>query len=202
MLSPWKESCDKPRQRFKKQRRYFANKSPSSQSCGFSISRVWMWELDNKESWVSKNWCFQIAVLEKNWCFQIVVLEKNLEGVLNCKEIRSVNSKGNQSRIFIERTGAEVEGPVFWPLMWRADSLVKTLMLGMIEGRRRKGHRGWNGWIASLTQWTVGAKSTWWSRTGKPGVLHAVHGVRVSQTRCSDWTTPVTYYLLFILYVF
>ena len=95
---------DQPRQHIKKQRRYFANKGPSSQSYGFSSSHVWMWELDYKESWVLKNWCF--------WT---VVLEKTLESPLNCKEIQSINPKGDQSWIFIGRTDVEAETPILWP---------------------------------------------------------------------------------------
>ena len=85
-------------------RDYFANKDPSSQSYGFSSSHVWMWELDYKESWVLKNWCF--------WT---VVLEKTLETPSDCKEIQSVHPKGNQSWIFICRTVGEAETPILWP---------------------------------------------------------------------------------------
>ena len=92
------------RQHIKKQRHYFASKGPSSQSYGFSSSHVWMWELDYQESWAPKNWCF--------WT---VVLEKTLESPLDCKEIQSVNPKGNQSWIFIGRTDAETETPMLWP---------------------------------------------------------------------------------------
>ena len=85
MLAPWKKSSDKPRQGIKKQRHYFANKGPHGQSYGFSISRVWMWELDYKEGWV-----------QKNWCFWTVVLEKTLKSPLECKElIKPVNLKEN-----------------------------------------------------------------------------------------------------------
>ena len=87
-----------------KSRHYFANEDSSSQSYGFSSSQVWMWELDHKENWAPKNWCF--------W---IVVLEKTLESPLDCKEIKPVNSKGNQSWIFIGRTDAEAETPILWP---------------------------------------------------------------------------------------
>ena len=129
-LAPWKKSYDKPRQHIKKQRHYFAYKGPYSQSYGFSSSHVWIWELDHKEVWVPKNWCF--------WT---VVLEKILENSLDCKEIKPVNHKENQSWIFIGRTDAEAEAPVLWHLMWRADSLEKTLMLGKIEGRRERGRQ-------------------------------------------------------------
>jgi len=88
----------------KKQRHSFANKGPSSQGYGFSSSHVWMWELDYKESWETKNWCF--------WT---VVLEKALESPLDCKEIQPAHPKGNQSWIFIGRTDAEAETPILWP---------------------------------------------------------------------------------------
>ena len=179
MLAPRKKSYDKPRQDIKKQRHYFANKGPYSQSYGFSSSHVWMWELDPKEGWVPKN-----------WCFQTVVLEKTSESPLDCKEIQPVHPKGDQSWIFMGRTDAEAEAPIFWPpheknwligedlrvtwtarrsnqsilkeispeyslqilmlklklqyfghLMQRADSFEKTLMLGKIEGRRRRGRQ-------------------------------------------------------------
>ena len=84
ILAPWKKSYDKPRQCIEKQKHHFANKGPSSQSYGFSSSHLWIWELDNKESWVPKK-----------WCFQTVVLEKTLESPLGSKEIKSVNPKGN-----------------------------------------------------------------------------------------------------------
>ena len=103
-FAPWKKSNDQPRPHIKKQRHYFANKSPSSQSYSFSSSYLVRWELDHKEGWTPKNWCF--------W---IVVLEKTLESALDCKEIQSVNPKRNQSWILIGRTDAEVEAPTLWP---------------------------------------------------------------------------------------
>jgi len=96
MLAPWKKSYDQPRQHIQKQRHHFAKKGPRSQSCGFSSSHVWMWELGHKEGWVPKNWCF--------WT---VVLEKTLESPLDCTEIKPVNPKGSQPWIFIGRTEAE-----------------------------------------------------------------------------------------------
>jgi len=103
MLAPWKKSYDQTRQHIKKQRHYFTNKGPSNQSYGFSSSHVRMWELDYKQSWAPKNWCF--------WT---VVLEKTLESPLDFKEIQPVNSKGNQSWIFIGRTDAEAETLIIW----------------------------------------------------------------------------------------
>ena len=102
-LSDWTEL--KPRQHIKKQRHHFANKSPYSQHYGFSRSHAWMWELDHKKCWEPKN-----------WCFLIMVLENIFESPLDCKEIKPINPKGNQSWIFIGRTDAEAETPILWPL--------------------------------------------------------------------------------------
>ena len=128
------------RQHIKKQRHYFANKCLSSPGYGFSSGHVWMWELDCKESWVPKNWCF--------WT---VVLEKTLESPLDCKEIHPVHPQGNQSWIFTGRTDVEAETPILGHLMRRTDSLKKTLMPEKTEGTRRRGNRGWDGWMASPT---------------------------------------------------
>ena len=101
MLALWEKSYDQPRQHIKKQRHYFANKGPSSQRYGFSISHVWMWKLDYKEIWVPRNWCF--------WT---VVLKKTLESPLDCKEIQPVHPKGTQSRLVIGKTDTEAETPI------------------------------------------------------------------------------------------
>ena len=97
-FTPWKQGYAQHRQHITKQRHYFANKGPSSQSYGFSSSHVWMWELDYEESWAPKNWCF--------WT---VVLEKTLESPLDCKEIQSAHPKGDQSWVFIGRIDVEDE---------------------------------------------------------------------------------------------
>ena len=113
MLTPWKKSYDQPRQHTKKQRHFFANTSIQSKLCFFS-NYVWMWELDYKESWGPRNWCF--------WA---VVLGKTLESPLDCKEIQLVHPKGNQSWIYIGTTDAEAETPILWPpnaknwLIWK-----------------------------------------------------------------------------------
>ena len=135
----WKESYDQPRQHIKKQRHYFAKKILSSQGYGFSSSHVWMWELDCEESWAPKNWCF--------WT---VVLEKTLESPLDCKEIQAIHPKGNQSWIFIGKNWLELKLQYFGHLMQRTDSLGKILMLGKIDGRRR---RGWQRirWLDGIT---------------------------------------------------
>ena len=105
MFTPWKKSYDKPRQHTKRQRHHFADKGLYNQRYGFSRSHIQMWELGHKEGWAPKN-----------WCFLTMVLEKTLKSPLDCKEIKPVNSEGNQSWIFIRRTDAEVEAPILWPL--------------------------------------------------------------------------------------
>ena len=107
---------------------------------GFSSGHVWMWELDCEDSWVLKNWCF--------WT---MVLGKTLESPFDCKEIQPVHSKGDQSCMFIGRTDVKLKLQYFGRLMWRVDSLEKTLMLGGIGGRRRRGRQdemaGWLHWL-------------------------------------------------------
>ena len=137
-----------------------------------------MWELDYKESWAPKNW----------WCFWTMVLKKTLESPLDCKEIQPVDPKGNKSWIFIGSTDAEAETPSLatwcekltpWKIPW----CWKRLKAGG-EGD----NRGWDGWMASLTQWTwvcASSRSWWW--TGKPGVLLSI-SLTESQTWLSNWT--------------
>ena len=128
-----------------------------------------MWKLDHKEGWAPKNWCF--------WT---VVLEKTLESPLDCKEIKRVNPKGNQSWIFIGRTDAEAEAPVLWPhdakswlVRWDCDA-------GKDRGQEEKGMTWRDGWMASETQWTwVWACSRRWWRIGKPGILQSMGLQRV-----------------------
>ena len=128
MLTPWKESYDQPRQHIKKQRHYFANKGQSSQGYGFSSSHVWMWELDYKESWVLKNWCF--------WA---VLLEKTFESPLDYKEIQPVHPKGNQSWVFIGRTDVEAETPILWPPETKSWHIGKDPDAGKDWGQEEKG---------------------------------------------------------------
>ena len=141
MLTPWKESYDQPRQHIKKQRHYFVNKCPSSQGYGFSSSHVWMWELDYKESWVLKNWCF--------WT---VVLVKTLESPWDCKEIQPVHPKGDQSWVFIGRTDVEAETPILWPPHAKSWLIWKDPAGGKDWGQEEKGTTedemvGWHHWL-------------------------------------------------------
>ena len=169
-------SRDQIIQHTKKQRHYFADKSSSSQSYGFSSGHVWMWELDYKESWALKDWCF--------WT---VVLEKTFESPFDSKEIQPVHPKGNQSWMFIGRTDAEA------PILWSPD--VKNWLIlkrpwcwERLKAGGEGDNRGWDGWMASLTRWTwvwVNSGSWWW--TGRPGVLQSMGSQRVRH----DWATEL-----------
>ena len=160
-LAPWKESYDKPRQRIKKQRHYFTEKGPSSWSYGFSSNHVQMWELDHKESWVPKNWCF--------WT---VVLEKTLESPLDCKETQPVHPKGNQSRLFTGRTDTEAEAPILATWCEEVTHWKRPRSWVRLKAKGEGDDRGWDGWMASPTRGTwawASSGSSWW--TGKPGMM-------------------------------
>ena len=127
-LAPWKKSYDQSRHHFKKQRHYFVDKDLSSQCYGFSSSHVWMWELDYKESWALKN-----------WCFGTVVLEKTLDSPLDCKEIQPVHPKGDQSWVFTVRTDAEAETPILCPPDAKSWLIWKGPDAGKGWGQKEKG---------------------------------------------------------------
>ena len=179
MLAPWKENYDKPRQHVKKQRD-FANEGPSSQGYGSSRSHIWIWELDYKESWAPKNWCF--------WT---VVLKKTLESPLDCKEIQPVHPKGNHSWIFIGRTDAEAETPILWCcegknwVLWKRAWCWERLKVWGVGD-----DRGWGGWISSLTQltWVWVNSGSWWWR-GRPGMLLSLGLQRVGP----NWVTELNW---------
>ena len=169
-LAPWKETYDKPRQHIKKQRHHFADQDPYSQSYGFSSRHVQMWELDHKEGWVPKN-----------WCFRIVVLKKALESSLDCKKIKSVYPKGNQAWIFIGRTDAEAEALILWPPDEKSWLIGKDPDVRKDWGQEEKGktedemvgrHHRLNGYKFEQTLWdsegqgSLACCSAWGRRVG------------------------------------
>ena len=146
-LASWRKSYEKPRQHIRKQRHHLANKGLPSQSYNFSSSHVWMWELDHKEGWTPKNWCF--------WT---MILEKTLESPLDCKEIKPVNPKGNQSWIFIGRTDAEAEALILWPPDAKSQLIREDLDAGKDWGQEEKEGTedkmvGWHHWFRGHKFW-------------------------------------------------
>ena len=164
------------RQHIKKQRHYFGNKGPSIQGYGFSISHVWMWELDCEESWAPKTWCF--------WT---VVLEKTLESPLDCKEIQPVHSEGDQPWMFFGRNDAKAESLVLWPphaenwLIGKDSDAGRDW--GQEKGTTEDEMAGWHHRLDGCEfEWTLGVvidREAWRA---------AIHRVAKSRTRLSDWT--------------
>ena len=145
----------------------------------FFSSHAWMWELDYKESWAPKNWCFWTAVLKKT-----------LESPLDSKEIQPVLPQGNQSWIFIERTDVEAETPILWLPDAKNWLIGKDPVAGKDWRQEEKGTT--DGWMKSLTQWTWVSSGSWWW-TGRPDVLQSMGW----QTVRHDWVTELNWMIMF-----
>ena len=176
MLTHWKESYDQPRQHIAKKRHCFANKGPSNQGYSFSSGHVSIWKLDYKESWGLKNWCF--------WT---VVFQKTLESPLDCKEIQPVCPIGDQSCVFIRRPDVEAETPILCPPCVKTWPFGKTLMLGKIEGRKRRERQRMR-WLDGITKSIdMGLGWSWWW-TGIPGMLQFMCHKDSDMTEWLSWT--------------
>ena len=175
MLALWKKIYDKPREHIKKHKHHFADES---HSYDFSCSHVWMWELDHKEGWAPKN-----------WCFHTMLPEKTLQSSLDCKEIETVNPKANQSWIFIGRTDAEADAPILWPPDVKSWLTGKDSDAGKDWGHEERRATenamvGWHHWLNGH-----GFEQTPGDSEGQGTWCAAVHGVAKSGTQLGDWKT-------------
>ena len=152
MLAPWNRNYDKPRQYIKKQRHHFADKGPCSHSYGFSSSHVWVWELDHKEGWAWKNWFFWTMVLEKTILRVHWTAKRSNQSIL-----KEINLKYS-----LEGLVLKAEALILWLPDGKCQYIGKDPDAGKDWWQEKKGNRGWDGWMASLIQWT------WiWANSGR-----------------------------------
>ena len=152
-----------------------------------------MWELNHKEGWALKNWCFWPLLLENSW------------ESLDCKEIKPVYPKGNQFWIFKEKTDTEAEAAILWHLMWKLTHWKRPWWWKRLKAEGEGDDRGWDGWMTSPTPWTwVWVSSGRWWGTGKPGMLQFMELQRDMTERLNNnnntcYQTSVRFLLLLYL---
>ena len=180
---PWKKSYEQPRQHIKKQRHYFTTEGPSSQSYGFSNSHIWC-----------KSWTIKKVECQKVDAFELLCWRRLLRVPSTARRCNQSLLKNASPEYSLEGLILKLKLQYFGYLMWRINSLEKTLMLGKIEGGGEGDDRGWDGWMASLNQRTwIWVSSGSWQWTGKPGILQSMGLQRVRH----DWATELKVWIIY-----